>query len=280
MTLPLLKSMNMFETFSHFHPLLQGLLGSCFTWLITSLGAGVVFFFQRANRKVLDAMLGFAAGIMIAASFWSLLAPAIELSKGGNLPVWIPPSAGFIIGGLFIWTIDKLLPHLHFDLPENKAEGLKSHFRRNTLLILAVTIHNIPEGFAVGVGFGSASIADSPTTLQSALALTLGIGLQDFPEGLAISLPLYSGGMSKLRSFFYGQLSGFIEVLAAIVGVIAVISIQSIMPYTLAFAAGAMIYVVVEELIPESQYAGNTDLATLGTLGGFLFMMMLDVGLS
>ncbi len=272
--------MSMFEAFSHFHPLLQGFLGSCFTWLVTSLGAGVVLFFQHTNRKALDAMLGFAAGIMIAASFWSLLAPSIELSRGKGVPVWIPPSIGFILGGLFIWTIDKILPHLHLDLPENEAEGLKSHFRRNTLLILAVTIHNIPEGFAVGVGFGSASIAESPTTLQSALALTLGIGLQDFPEGLAISLPLYSGGMSKLRSFFYGQLSGFIEVIAAIIGVIAVISIQNILPYTLAFAAGAMIYVVVEELIPESQHAGNTDLATLSTLGGFLFMMMLDVGLS
>lgn len=270
----------MLEFFRSLHPLLQGFLGSCFTWGITTLGAAVVLFFQRANRRVLDGMLGFAAGIMIAASFWSLLQPSIELSKESGMPAWIPPSIGFILGGLFIWSIDKLLPHLHPGMPEETTEGVKSHFRRNTLLILAVTIHNIPEGFAVGVAFGSASIAGSPTTLQSALALTLGIGLQDFPEGLAISLPLYTGGMSKLKSFFYGQLSGFVEVIAAIIGVIAVISIKSILPYTLAFAAGAMIYVVVEELIPESQHAGNTDLATLSTLGGFLFMMMLDVGLS
>lgn len=270
----------MFESFEHFHPLLQGFLGSCFTWGVTSLGAAVVLLFQRANRKALDGMLGFAAGIMIAASFWSLLQPSIALSRESGTPAWIPPSIGFIIGGLFIWSIDKLLPHLHLDMPVESAEGLKSHFRRNTLLILAVTIHNIPEGFAVGVAFGSASIEGSPTTIQSALALTLGIGLQDFPEGLAISLPLFGGGMSRLKSFFYGQLSGFVEVVAAIIGVIAVIAIKSILPYTLAFAAGAMIYVVVEELIPESQHSGNTDLATLSTLAGFLFMMMLDVGLS
>jgi len=247
---------------------------------MTTLGAAVVLFFQRANRKALDSMLGFAAGIMIAASFWSLLAPAIELSKDRGIPVWIPPSVGFIIGGLFIWSIDKLLPHLHLNLPESEAEGLKSRFKRNTLLILAVTIHNIPEGFAVGVAFGSSSLPDSSTTLASAVALSIGIGIQDVPEGLAISLPLFSGGMSKFKSFFYGQLSGFVEVISALIGVFAVITIKSILPYTLAFAAGAMIYVVVEELIPESQHAGNTDLATLSTLVGFLFMMVLDVGLS
>lgn len=270
----------MLETLEKFHPLLQGFLGSCFTWGITALGATLVFFFQRANRKALDAMLGFAAGIMIAASFWSLLAPAIELSRDRGVPHWVPPAVGFILGGFFIWVLDKILPHLHLDLPLESAEGLKSRFRMNTLLILAVTIHNIPEGFAVGVAFGSASIHGSPTTIQSALALTLGIGIQDFPEGLAISLPLFRGGMSKLRSFFYGQLSGFVEVLAALLGVVAVITIEAILPYTLAFAAGAMIYVVVEELIPESQYAGNTDLATLSTLAGFLTMMILDVGLT
>lgn len=270
----------MMEFFHFLHPVLQALIASSFTWIMTLLGSAVIFFFRQPNRKTFDAALGFAGGIMIGASFWSLLSPAIELSRGEMIPVWIPPSVGFITGTLFIWIIDKILPHLHPGLPEEKTEGVKSKFERNTLLILAVTLHNIPEGFAVGVAFGSSWVMNSFSELLSAIALTLGIGIQDFPEGMAISLPLYEGGASKKKSFFYGQLSGFVEVLAALIGVVAVIAVKNILPYILSFAAGAMIYVVVEEIIPESQRSGNTDLATLSTLGGFLFMMILDIGLS
>ncbi|MFW6102244.1 MAG: ZIP family metal transporter [Chloroflexota bacterium] len=259
------------------HPVIQALLATCFTWALTALGAAVVFTARDVSKKVLDTMLGFAAGVMIAASYWSLLAPSIEMSEGGSLPVWVPPAAGFLIGAAFLRGIDKVLPHLHLGFPNEEVEGVKTSWRRTTLLVLAVTLHNVPEGLAVGVAFGAVAAGFPAATLPAAIALAIGIGIQNFPEGLAISLPLRREGMSRRRSFWYGQLSGLVEPIAGVIGAAAVILAQPILPYALAFAAGAMIFVVVEELVPESQRGGNTDLATMGAIIGFVVMMMLDV---
>jgi ZIP family zinc transporter len=267
------------ETFKNLHPVVQALVATGFTWFITALGAGVVFFFREINRKVLDGMLGFAAGVMIAASYWSLLAPSIEMADGLGVTPWIPATAGFLLGGAFIWIIDRILPHLHLGLPMEEAEGIPTSWRRSILLVLAITLHNIPEGLAIGVAFGALA-ADLPSAnLAGAIALALGIGIQNFPEGTAVSVPLRREGLSVMRSFWYGQLSGFVEPVAGVLGAAAVILIQPILPYALAFAAGAMIFVVVEELIPESQISKNTDVATLGALLGFAVMMTLDVAL-
>lgn len=260
-------------------PVLQAFLATLFTWGITALGAALVFFFKQINRKVLDAMLGFAAGVMIAASFWSLLAPAITMAEeSGSLP-WVPPAIGFVLGGLFLFVVDKILPHLHPNMPGISPEGIKTSWQRSILLVLAITIHNIPEGLAVGVAFGAAAISNSSTAFAGAIALAIGIGLQNFPEGAAVAIPLRREGFSRRKSFFYGQLSGVVEPIAGVLGAIAVIVARPILPYALSFAAGAMIYVVVEELIPESQAEKNTDIATLGALGGFTVMMILDVAL-
>lgn len=260
-------------------PILQAFLGGCFTWGVTALGAAVVFFTLQVNKKLMDLMLGFAAGVMITASFWSLLAPAIEMSKELPIPSWIPAAVGFFLGGLVLRSIDMVLPHLHRGFSVEQAEGIKTPWRRTTLLILAITLHNIPEGLAVGVAFGATS-ADLPAaTLAAAVALALGIGLQNFPEGLAVSMPLRREGMSRFRAFWYGQLSGLVEPIAAVVGAFAVITAKSILPYALSFAAGAMIFVVVEDVVPESQRQGNTDLATGGVMVGFIIMMILDVAL-
>lgn len=265
--------------FTGLSPILQALLATCFTWLMTAIGAAVVFFFGEVKRQVLDSMLGFAAGVMIAASYWSLLAPAIELAADFSVPNWIPAVVGFLLGGAFVWGIDKVLPHLHLDFPEEEAEGIKTEWERSILLILAITLHNIPEGLAIGVAFGALA-ADLPAaTLGSAVALAFGIGIQNFPEGTAVSVPLRREGLGRIRSFWYGQLSALVEPIASVLGAAAVIWIRPILPYALAFAAGAMIYVVVEELIPESQLAKNTDLATLGAMLGFAVMMTLDVAL-
>jgi ZIP family zinc transporter len=224
-------------------------------------------------------MLGFAAGVMIAASYWSLLAPAIEMAEESNLPAWVPATTGFLMGGGFLWVVDKLLPHLHLGFPMEEAEGISTSWRRSVLLVLAITIHNIPEGLAVGVAFGALA-ADLPAaTLGGAVALALGIGIQNFPEGTAVSVPLRREGLSRLKSFWYGQLSGMVEPIAGLLGAVAVIYMRPILPYALAFAAGAMIYVVVEELIPESQLEKNTDVATIGAMLGFAVMMTLDVAL-
>jgi ZIP family zinc transporter len=224
-------------------------------------------------------MLGFAAGVMIAASYWSLLAPAIEMAEEGSLPAWIPATTGFLIGGFFLWSIDKILPHLHLGFPRQEAEGIKTSWHRSVLLVLAITLHNIPEGLAVGVAFGALASELPSATLGGAIALALGIGIQNFPEGTAVAVPLRREGFTRLKSFWYGQLSGFVEPIAGVLGAVAVIFITPILPYALAFAAGAMIYVVVEELIPESQLEKNTDIATLGAMGGFAVMMTLDVAL-
>ena len=238
-----------------------------------------MFTARDVSRRVLDTMLGFAAGVMIAASYWSLLAPAIEMSEGKSIPSWVPAVVGFLAGGLFLRGIDKLLPHLHIGFPTEEAEGVKTAWRRSTLLILAITLHNIPEGLAVGVAFGALAAGLPATTLGAATALAIGIGIQNFPEGLAVSMPLRREGFSRGKSFWYGQLSGVVEPIAGVIGAAAVIITQPILPYALAFAAGAMIFVVIEELVPEAQRGGNTDLATMGGMVGFAIMMLLDVAM-
>jgi ZIP family zinc transporter len=267
----------MIDFFKNLHPVLQALVATCFTWGVTALGAGVVFLAKDVGRKLLDGMLGFAGGVMIAASYWSLLAPAIEMSEGKDLPTWFPAGAGFLIGTIFLWGVDKTLPHLHLGLPIDKAEGIRTTWRRSTLLILAITLHNIPEGLAVGVAFGAVAAGYPSANLAAAIALAIGIGIQNFPEGLAVSMPLRGEGMSRLKSFWYGQLSAVVEPVAGVIGAGAVILVQPILPYALSFAAGAMIFVVIEELVPESQRGGNTDLATMGAMIGFMVMMVLDV---
>jgi zinc transporter, ZIP family len=267
------------EYLSSFHPIQLALIAGLFTYALTALGAAGVLFHRKDSFMDMDGILGFAAGVMIAASFWSLLAPALEMAEGGSLPPWIPVSIGFLTGGGVLWSVDKLLPHLHMGAPMDDAEGVSSSWRRTTLLITAVTLHNIPEGLAVGVAFGALA-ADLPSAdLSGATALALGIGIQNFPEGMAVSMPLRREGISRGKSFWYGQLSGIVEPVAAVFGAIIVSTSQAILPYALAFAAGAMIFVVVEELIPESQRKGNTDKPTIGAMLGFTVMMILDVAL-
>jgi ZIP family zinc transporter len=267
----------MIKFLSNFNPITQALFATIFTWILTTLGASTVFFVKSVNKKLLDTMLGFAAGVMIAASYWSLLAPAIEMSKGSNIPSWIPAAVGFIGGGIVLRIIDKILPHLHIGYPIKEAEGVKTNWERSLLLILAITIHNFPEGLAVGVAFGAAASGLPSATIAGAVALAIGIGIQNFPEGLAVSMPLRKEGISRFKSFWYGQLSGIVEPVAGVIGAFFVIIARTTLPYMLAFAAGAMIFVVVEEVVPESQYSGNTDLATMGAMVGFTVMMILDV---
>lgn len=269
----------MVETFFSLSPVLQALLGGLFTWLVTACGAAVVFTSRTLNKKLLDWMLGLAAGVMIAASFWSLLAPAIELSEGGPLPSWFPPAMGFVLGALCMRLLDRVIPHLHLFKKVDEAEGIKTSWHRSILLVSAITLHNIPEGLAIGVAFGAAALNIGGATVTAAIALAIGIGIQNFPEGLAISMPLRREGFSRKKSFMYGQFSGIVEPVSAVLGAALVIIAQPVLPYALSFAAGAMIFVVVEELIPESQHGGNGDLATMGAIVGFTIMMMLDVGL-
>ncbi len=266
--------------FTTLSPWVQALFATLFTWGVTALGAGLVFFFRTVNQRVLDSMLGFAAGVMIAASFWSLLAPAIEMTpEVTTAPSWLPALIGFMAGGLFIAGIDKILPHLHPGYALEQAEGPPTSWRRSVLLVLAITLHNIPEGLAIGVAFGAVAHGLEYSTLGAAIALAIGIGLQNFPEGAAVSVPLRREGMARPRAFFYGQLSGVVEPVAGVLGALLVMNVLPILPNALAFAAGAMIFVVIEELIPEAQLAGNTDMATLATLIGFCVMMVLDVAL-
>ncbi len=267
------------DWFSALHPVYQALVATCFTWGMTALGAASVFFAREVKRSVLDAMLGFAAGVMIAASFWSLLAPAIAMSEGGSLPVWVPALVGFLLGGVCLRGIDFILPHLHLNAPIREAEGISTSWRRSTLLVLAVTLHNVPEGLAVGVAFGALTVGIPEATLPAAIALGLGIGIQNLPEGLAVSVPLRREGLSRRKAFWYGQLSGAVEPVAGVLGALAVVVARPLLPYALAFAAGAMIFVVIEEVIPESQRGGNADLATLGGMLGFALMMTLDLAL-
>lgn len=269
----------MVDWFLELNPIWQALLAGTFSWSMTAAAAALVFFAKDVSRATLDSLMGFAAGIMIAASIFSLLIPAIEMSEGSALPGWFVSGAGVMVGAGFIRLIDWVLPHLHLGLPLSEAEGVSTTWRRTTLLVLAITLHNIPEGLAIGVAFGAVAAGDNGMLLASAIALTIGISLQNMPEGLAVALPLRREGISRFRSFWYGQLSASVEPVAAVVGAAAVLLIQPILPFALAFAAGAMLFVVVEELIPESQRGGFTDRVTLATIVGFVIMMMLDVAL-
>ena len=263
----------------NYNPIVLALLATLFTWGVTALGAAMVFFFKTINKKVLNSMLGFAAGVMIAASFWSLLKPAIEMAEENGSVAWVPALVGFLSGGAFLLAIDKILPHLHSNLSIDKAEGIKTSWQRSVLLILAITLHNIPEGLAVGVAFGALAHNHDVGMLTGAVALAIGIGLQNFPEGAAVSIPLRREGFSRTKSFMYGQLSGIVEPIAGVIGAALVLLVTPLLPYALAFAAGAMIFVVVEELIPESQTGNETDLSSIGAMIGFATMMVLDVAL-
>jgi ZIP family zinc transporter len=267
------------NSFVNFHPVIQALIATIFTWFMTAAGASTVFFTVKMNRKILDGSLGFAAGVMIAASFWSLLAPAIEMSSGQGLLNWLPASLGFLTGGLFLAVVDRVIPHLHPGCALEEAEGIKTTWHRNRLLLIAVTLHNIPEGLAVGVAFGAAASNLTITSLAAAISLAIGIGIQNFPEGMAVSLPLRGEGLSRQKSFWYGQLSGLVEPVAGVVGALMVTIFTGLLPYALSFAAGAMIFVVIEDIIPECQREGNIDLATLTAMIGFTLMMILDVAL-
>ncbi|WP_167605235.1 ZIP family metal transporter [Maribellus sediminis] len=268
-----------FEKFLDYNPIILALFATLFTWFLTALGAGMVFFFKSIKKKVLNSMLGFASGVMIAASFWSLLNPAIEMAEGGPVPSWVPAVVGFLAGGAFLLIVDKTLPHLHLGLPRDQAEGISTSWKRSVLLVLAITLHNIPEGLAVGVAFGALANNPDPAMLAGAVALAMGIGLQNFPEGAAVSIPLRREGFSRLKAFNYGQLSGVVEPIAGVLGAYLVLTMEPLLPYALSFAAGAMIFVVVEELIPESQSGNETDLSTIGAILGFATMMLLDVAL-
>lgn len=259
---------------------IYGIIAGLFTWSMTAFGAALVYLVKSFNQKIMDSMLGFAAGVMIAASFFSLIIPALEYANTWqtNFSPIIPVALGFLSGGFFLLLLDKTIPHLH--LYEQKAEGPATNIRRSLLLVLAITIHNIPEGLAIGVAFGAFGLNPSPDTLFAAIALTIGIGIQNFPEGTAVSMPLLRDGYSKHKSFFYGQLSAVVEPISIIVGIILVNLVQSILPFALSFAAGAMIFVVIEELIPESQKNHHSDLSTIFTLIGLTIMMILDVVLS
>lgn len=269
----------MVSWFTDLHPVLQALVATCFTWFLTALGAAIVFMTRELRRKTLDGMLGFAAGVMIAASYWSLLAPAIEMSEGKSLPAWIPAVVGFLVGAAFLRLADRLLPHLHLGLPMEQAEGVKTSWHRTTLLVLAITLHNIPEGLAIGVAFGAAAAGLESATLAGAVALAIGIGIQNFPEGTAVAMPLRREKVSRLKCFWYGQLSAVVEPVAGVAGAALVLIARPVLPYALAFAAGAMIFVVIEELVPESQTGGYSHSATMGTILGFAVMMTLDVAL-
>jgi ZIP family zinc transporter len=260
-------------------PIFQAFLATTFTWAVTAAGSALVFVFRDVNRKVLDGMMGFAAGVMIAASFWSLLAPAIEMVAEQGGIRWIPPVIGFLSGGLFLLLIDRVLPHLHIGFPRDEAEGLRTTWKRSVLLVLAITLHNIPEGLAVGVAFGAVASGLPSATLGGAMALAVGIGIQNFPEGTSVSVPLRREGMKAGKAFWYGQLSGVVEPIAGVLGALAALYVRPLLPYALSFAAGAMIFVVVEELIPESQLDKNTDIATIFAMVGFAVMMTLDVAL-
>ena len=270
---------HLLEFFQQQHVVVQALIATLFTWFVTAAGAAVVLFTKRFDQKIMDGMLGLSAGVMIAASYWSLLAPAIEMSGGD----WMPATVGFLAGGLCLYLVDKILPHLHLGLEVSEAEGIKTSWQRSVLLVSAITLHNVPEGLAVGVAFGAAAHAIDAAQAQQmvlgGIALAIGIGIQNFPEGLAVAMPLRREGMGRFKAFMYGQGSGMVEPIAGVFGAWLVLTMTPLLPYALAFAAGAMIFVVVEELIPESQRNGFSDFATMGALGGFAIMMMLDVAL-
>lgn len=267
--------------FKSIHPVKAAFLATTFTWLLTALGASSVYFFKTINRKWLDGMLGFTGGVMISASIWSLLLPSIEMAEAdyGKALSWIPAAVGFMSGALFLYGMDKIFPHLHINFEDTEIEGVQTDFKKTTLLVLAITLHNIPEGLAIGILFGGAALGLEGASTGAAVSLAIGIGLQNLPEGIAVAMPLRRMGLSRRKSFFYGQLSAIVEPIAGVIGALAVVFIEPALPYALAFAAGAMIYVVVEEVIPETQRDKFTDIATLGFIIGFTVMMILDVAL-
>ncbi len=265
----------MISFFTNLSPVIQAFLACLFTWFVTALGASIVFFFKKINKSVMDALLGFSAGVMIAASFLSLLAPAIEIAEELKLQVWLIIFSGFMTGGVLLYIGDKLFEYYY----KKKDIAHSVSKKRCLALISSISLHNIPEGMIVGVAFGSIAYGISGATLTSAIALAIGIGLQNFPEGSAISLPLRREGYSRKKAFFYGQISGVVEPISAVIGAVMVLKIKLILPFLLSFAAGAMIYVVVEELIPESQTNKKKDLMALFTLVGFSIMMILDIAL-
>lgn len=269
----------MLEWFTGLAPITQAFLATLFTWGMTAIGAATVFFFREVDRRLLDAALGFTAGVMIAASFWSLLAPSIALAEEMGLVRWLPALTGFVAGAAVMRAADSLLPHVHLFAPLVSAEGIHTRWRRSALLVLAITLHNIPEGLAIGVAFGAVGAGYETATMATAIALAVGIGLQNCPEGTAVAVPLRRDGMSRARAFWYGQLSAWVEPVAAVIGAAAVLMMRPILPYALAFAAGAMIFVVIEEVVPESHAGGHADLATGGAILGFAVMMVLDVAL-
>ena len=270
----------MIDILQQYSPVTQALIATLFTWGVTAAGAAIVFLTKTVNSKLMDSMLGFAAGVMIAASFWSLLAPGIEMAQQMGHTPWLTAVIGFLGGGIFMRVIDRFLPHLHPGLALVQVEGIKTSWQRSTLLVLAITLHNIPEGLAVGVAFGAVAAQLPSATIGGAIALAIGIGLQNFPEGTAVSMPLRREGMGRMKSFLMGQASGIVEPVAGVLGALFVLRMQNILPYALCFAAGAMIFVVVEELIPESQRNdANIDLVTMATMAGFAVMMILDVAL-
>ena len=287
-----MENYELYKWFIIQNPIMQALYAGLFTWGLTALGAALVFLFTSSNRKILDAALGFTGGVMIAASFWSLLSPSIAYVEMQNemglssMPVWLPPAIGFFLGALFLYILDKMIPHLHLFGKKEEAEGIETNWKKTVLLVLAIALHNIPEGLAVGVAFGALANPEllgmdghSVFTIGGAIALGIGIGIQNFPEGFAVSMPLRRMGVSRWKSWKWGQLSAIVEPIFAVLGATIVMTVLPILPYALAFAAGAMIFIVVEEVIPESQRGGNTDLATMGLIGGFIVMMCLDVAL-
>ena len=285
-----MENLELYKWFIKQGPIMQALYAGLFTWGLTALGASLVFLFKNSSRKVLDISLGFTGGVMIAASFWSLLSPAIAYvemqSEIGlsSIPSWIPPAIGFFLGALFLFALDKIIPHLHIFAKREEAEGMETNWRKTILLVLAIALHNIPEGLAVGVAFGA--LANPELTgmsevfsIGAAIALGIGIGIQNFPEGFAVSMPLRRQGVSRWKSWKWGQMSAVVEPIFAVIGAAVVMQVLPILPYALAFSAGAMIFIVVEEVIPESQSGGHTDLATMGLIFGFIVMMVLDVSL-
>jgi ZIP family zinc transporter len=287
-----MENYELYKWFITQQPIMQALYAGFFTWGLTALGAALVFLFNSSNRKILDSALGFTGGVMIAASFWSLLSPSIAYVEMQNemglstMPVWAPPAIGFFLGALFLYILDKMIPHLHLFGKKDEAEGIETNWKKTVLLVLAIALHNIPEGLAVGVAFGALANPEllgmdghSVFTIGGAIALAIGIGIQNFPEGFAVSMPLRRMGVSRWKSWKWGQLSAIVEPIFAVIGAAIVMTVLPILPYALAFAAGAMIFIVVEEVIPESQRGGNTDLATMGLIAGFIVMMCLDVAL-
>ncbi|HIG32923.1 MAG TPA: ZIP family metal transporter [Flavobacteriales bacterium] len=287
-----MENYELYKWFIQQGPVMQALYAGLFTWGLTAIGAALVFLFKSSNRKALDISLGFTGGVMIAASFWSLLAPSIAYVEMQNemglsdSPSWFAPAVGFFLGAIFLYILDKIIPHLHIFAKREEAEGMETNWRKTILLVLAIALHNIPEGLAVGVAFGALANPEllgmeghSVFTIGSAIALAIGIGIQNFPEGFAVSMPLRRQGLSRWKSWKWGQLSAIVEPVFAVIGAAIVMQVLPILPYALAFAAGAMIFIVVEEVIPESQRGGNSDLATMGLIAGFIVMMCLDVAL-